>query len=188
MKYQKTIQLKDGRCCCLRNASAADASAVLANFILTHGQTDFLTTYPEECTRTGEEESRILQAKAESEREIEIMAEVDGVIAGTAGIDALGRREKLLHRANFGISIDRCFWGLGIGRALLEACIECARKAGYEQLELEVVTENERAVELYKRAGFTEYGRNPKGFRSRSSGYQELVYMRLELQAEGGTG
>lgn len=32
-----------------------------------------------------------------------------------------------------------------------------------------------------EKAGFTEFGRNPRGFRSRLSGYQELVYMRLEL-------
>ena len=36
-------------------------------------------------------------------------------------------------------------------------------------------------VELAKKAGFTEYGRNPRGFRSRTAGYQELVYMRLEM-------
>ena len=29
--------------------------------------------------------------------------------------------------------------------------------------------------------GFVQYGRNPKGFRSRYSGWQELVLMRLEL-------
>ena len=34
-----------------------------------------------------------------------------------------------------GISIDRAYWGLGIGRALVEASVECARRAGYAQLE-----------------------------------------------------
>ena len=29
--------------------------------------------------------------------------------------------------------------------------------------------------------GFVEYGRNPKGFRSRLTGWQEVVLMRLEL-------
>ena len=78
--------------------------------------------------------------------------------------------------------MDKAHWGLGIGRALTEACIECAKKAGYAQLELEVVAENKSALALYKSVGFVEYGRNPKGFRSRLTGWQELVLMRLELE------
>jgi L-amino acid N-acyltransferase YncA len=38
-----------------------------------------------------------------------------------------------------------------------------------------------KSVALYRSVGFEEYGRNPKGFRSRVSGWQELVLMRLEL-------
>ena len=34
---------------------------------------------------------------------------------------------------------------------------------------------------MYEKAGFEEYGRNPKGFNSRITGFQEIVYMRLEL-------
>ena len=49
------------------------------------------------------------------------------------------------------------------------------------QLELEVVRENSRAIALYQAVGFAEYGRNPRGFRSRSAGWQELVLMRKEL-------
>lgn len=55
------------------------------------------------------------------------------------------------------------------------------RQAGYLQLELEVVADNARAIALYKKLGFVEYGRNPRGFRKRNGDYQELVYMRVEL-------
>ena len=102
-------------------------------------------------------------------------------MAGTAGIDAIGAQYKVAHRAEFGIGILKEYWGLGIGRALMEACIQCARTAGYAQLELDVVAENTRAISMYQMAGFVEYGRNPKGFRSRNAGYQELIFMRLEL-------
>ena len=106
---------------------------------------------------------------------------VDGVVAGTAGIEAVGAKYKLKHRAELGIAILKEYWGLGLGKALMEACIECAKEAGYTQLELNAVAENERAVSLYKKMGFVEYGRNPRGFNSRVSGYQEVVYMLLEL-------
>ena len=35
-------------------------------------------------------------------------------------------------------------------------------------------------IALYESVGFVEYGRNPKGFRSRLTGWQEVVLMRLE--------
>ena len=64
---------------------------------------------------------------------------------------------------------------MGIGRVLMDASIDCARKAGFTQLELEVVADNERAVSLYRRAGFEEYGRNPRGYKSASAGFAPLL-------------
>ncbi len=181
MRYSKTVVLKDGRTCIVRNGTVQDAQGVWDNFVLTHGETEFLTTYPEEVHFTLEQEEAYLRQKEESGRDAALVAEVDGKIAGTAGINGIGAAEKTRHRASFGISIARAWWGLGIGRALTEACIECAGSAGYLQLELEVVSDNNRAMELYKSAGFVEYGRNPKGFLSRHSGWQENVLMRLKL-------
>ena len=181
MKYRHTVSLKDGRSCVLRNATESDGKAVLDNFILTHEQTDNLLSYPDESNITAEEEAQFLKSKTVNDREIEILAEVEGSVVGLAGIDSMGDKYKVRHRADFGISIDKAYWGLGIGRALLTACIDCARRAGYEQLELNVVAENSRAIAMYEAAGFVEFGRNPRGFKSRLSGYQELVYMRLDL-------
>lgn len=104
------------------------------------------------------------------------------MIVGLAGVGPIGAREKIRHRAELGISIEKDYWSLGIGSALTAACIECATKAGYRQLELEVVADNRIAIALYKKMGFVEYGRNPRGFVLRSSGYQELILMRLELR------
>ena len=181
MKYSKTITLKDGRTCIIRNGTERDAEGALANFILTHGQTDFLTTYPDEITFTLDQERAYLKGREESEQEVELIAEVDGRIVGMAGVSRHGTAEKVRHRASFGISIGMDYWGLGIGRALTAACIECAETAGYAQLERDVTAENERAIALYMSEGFVEFGRNPKGFRSRESGWQELVLMRREL-------
>ena len=183
MEYQSTVRLRDGRTCILRNGTAADAKQVLDIFLLTHEQTDFLASYPDESKHTVEGEAKFLQGQTENERAIEIVAEVDGTIIGLAGFSCVRDGEKTRHRAEFGISIDRAYWGLGLGRALTEACIACAKRAEYAQLELSVVADNAHAIGLYKSVGFTEFGRNPKGFRSRLTGWQELVEMRLELDA-----
>lgn len=181
MEYHDTIVLRDGRRCVLRNGTAEDARAALDCFNLTHGETDYLIAYPSEVDLTVEWEGQYLQERMESDDEVRILADVDGRVVGAAGVGRVGSQEKLRHRAEFVISVERAYWGLGIGRALTEACVECARAAEYSQLELEVVTDNERALALYQSIGFVEYGRNPRGSCSRHSGYQELVLMRLEL-------
>lgn len=181
MKYNQIMVLKNGMECILRNGEESDSKSVIDNFRLTHGETDYLLSYPEESTFDEEQEGKFLKEKSESENEVEIVAFVNDEVAGTAGIESLGSKYKIRHRADFGISVAKKYWGLGIGKALMEACIECARKAGYLQLELTVVAENIRAVAMYEKAGFVEYGRNPKGFCSKATGFQELIYMRKEL-------
>lgn len=182
MKYAKTITLKDGRTCIIRNAEQKDAEKCLENFLMTHGQTDYLLTYPDESVHNVLAEEKYLVEKEISTAEVELCAVIDDQIIGTAGIEAVGHKDKVKHRADLGISIDENNWGIGIGRALLNACIACAKEAGYTQIELQAVAENERAVNLYKNAGFIEYGRNPKGFCTRQGRYQELILMRMDLQ------
>ncbi len=181
MRYAETVVLKDGVELLVRNAVASDARALRDIMKRTHAETDYLLSYPDEQSADDEQEARSLVETERSDNEVELVAVVDGRIVGSAGVTAAGSRRKVAHRARFGISILKEYWGMGIGRMLMESCIDCARRAGYTQLELEVVADNERAVSLYRRSGFEEYGRNPRGYRSASSGYQELVHMRLEL-------
>lgn len=185
MIFEQEIQLKDGRPCLLHNAGAADAEALLEVYCRSHEETDYLLTYPEENTHTVEQEQEHLEKMESSPNEIEIMAFVGGQAVGAAGIQCVADKEKVRHRAEFGVSVLKDFWGLGIGRALTESCIACAKEAGYAQLELGVVADNQAALALYESLGFTEYGRNPRGFRSRFTGWQELVLMRLELPSDG---
>ena len=181
MKFYREITLKDGRKCILRSAENYDAEAFLDYFEKAHGETEFLLTYPDETARDVKKEEKILEETLEDNGSAEICALIDGKIVGSAGIDAVLKYEKTGHRAEYGVSIIKEFWGLGIGSELTKACIECAEKAGYRQLELDVVSENERAIALYRKFGFVEYGRNPRAFRTRDGRWQELVLMRLEI-------
>ncbi len=181
MKYEQTITLRNGKEALIRNGERPDGEAVYEVFNRTHEETDYLLTYSDENSFDPDKEAEFLEEKTNSSNEIELLAIVDGKLAGTAGIEAIGTKYKVKHRAEFGISVLKEYWGLGLGRALAEACIKCARDAGYIQMELNVVADNDRALSLYKSLGFVEFGRNPRGFNSRTSGYQEVVYMLLEL-------
>ena len=135
MKYDQKIILKNGDEAWLRNGDASDGDAVYGIFNLTHAETDYLLSYPDENSFDPEQEAQFLEEKTNSPNGIEIVAIVDGKVVGTAGIEAVGTKHKVRHRAEFGISVLKEYWGLGLGKALTRACIECAREAGYVQLE-----------------------------------------------------
>lgn len=181
MIYYKEQRLNNGRLVVLRNGERKDGEAVLDNFIATHAESDYLLTYPEECSFTVEMESNYLEKKKNDEREVEILATLDDKVVGTAGIDSVGRGIKVAHRCTFGVSILKEYWGMGIGRKLTMAAIEAAKSAGYTQIELDVVKENERAINLYKSLGFVEYGENERGFKNKEGEYQSLILMKLVL-------
>ena len=90
MQYDQTIITPKGLAVHIRNGAASDGSTVLENFNLTHAENDYLRTYPDENHVDSEQESRYLERKAASPNEIELIAFVDGKVAGTAGIDAIG--------------------------------------------------------------------------------------------------
>nr|WP_314610847.1 GNAT family N-acetyltransferase [uncultured Lachnoanaerobaculum sp.] len=181
MRYYENIKLKNNMACIIRNATITDAKGVLENTKIIREETDFLLSYPDEINFSVEEKEKFLEDKENSPCEIQICALVDDRIVGLAGISAVGLKEKVKHRAEFGISIEKAYYGKGIGTALTKACIDCAKTAGYRQLELEVVAENKNAIALYKKFGFKESGSNPRGFYSRYTGWQELISMLLEL-------
>ena len=165
--------MKNGQAAILRSGVASDGQAALEVFNLTHEETDFLLSYPDESSMDAEQESEFLERKTASANEVEILALVGNQVVGMAGIDAVGACHKVSHRAEFGICLVKEYWGLGLGTALTKACVQCAK---------DVVADNVSAIHLYQKLGFVEYGRNPKGFCSRMSGYQELIYMRLDLE------
>lgn len=181
MTFEKIVTLKDGRECYLRNEKPEDADAFFKYFKQAHGETDFLTTYPDEVKEDFEKFGKNAVEVINSKTDIEICAFVNGVLVGSAGNALIGNRDKTKHRSEFGISVIKEYWGLGIGDILTRECIECAKKAGLLQIELDVVADNVNAIKLYEKYGFVEYGRNPRGFKNREGKYQELVLMRLEL-------
>lgn len=181
MIFNTTVTLKNGKVCILRSAEAADAAAFVRYSLRVRTETDYLLAGADEAEHDPLRVAQRLDAVKSSPTDIQFCAFVDGALVGSASVTRIRNRRKMLHRAEFGISILQAYNGLGIGNALTEQCILCAKQAGFLQLELEVVAENERAIHLYQKHGFVEYGRNPLGFRCRDGHWQELVLMRLEL-------
>ena len=54
----------------------------------------------------------------------------------------------------------------GVGSRLLDAVEDAARARGADRMLLEVASDNEPALALYRRAGYRETGRRPRYYRS----------------------
>ena len=177
MTFYKETVLRNGVTITIRNGEKEDAEEVLQSFIEARKETEYLAQYPEECCFTPEGEGNFLSSMKKDERSVELLAVLDGRVVGTAGLSPVGNGIKVRHRSEFGVSILKSHWGMGIGKALTLSAEECARKAGYSQIELQVVEENKRAVSLYSALGFRKYGMIPRGLITKDGKDHNLVIM-----------
>ena len=64
------------------------------------------------------------------------------------------------HAGEFGLSVAKAYWGLGIASALIDALLDWAREgARILKIDLRVRADNTRAIALYRRKGFAVEGR-----------------------------
>lgn len=173
----KTITLKDGHTCTLRPAEAKDAQEMLDYLRTSAGETPFLLRNPDEVTFTVESEESFLENKKNTPRELMMVAEVDGVLAGNCGIVTNGELRRVYHRGGFAIALLKEYWHLGIASAMMTYAFELAKEMGYEQMELEVVDGNERAKALYEHLGFQETGKHLHALKYDDGNYQDEYTM-----------
>jgi putative acetyltransferase len=88
-----------------------------------------------------------------------LVAVVDGEMAGQLDIFTYPNHPRRRHVAEIGMSVRDDFQGQGVGTALLKAATDMTDNwLNILRLELEVYTDNEPAVRLYKKCGFVIEG------------------------------
>lgn len=170
----KEVTLKDGRKCIIRNATGADAKDMLNYLRTSGGETEFILRYPDEVDRdyTVENEAELLEGNLNNPECFMLVAEVDGKIAGNCAISGSKRKRKTSHRAGFAIALTKEFWSNGIGTALATYALDIAEnQLGYTVIDLEVVSENKRAIGLYTKMGFKKIGERPMALKLDSGKY-----------------
>ena len=166
---EKTVLLKNGKPCLLRQAEESDAEMLVEYLKTTSGETPYMLREPEEVRISVEEE-------VDFPRALHLLAFVDGVFAGSCSFNG-AERNRTRHRCTVGISLYRAFWGLGVGTALLEDILNTAGTVGYEQAELDVVSTNAPAVALYQKLGFETTGTIPRAFKYTDGTYADFLFM-----------
>lgn len=182
MKFEeKEFTLKDGRKCVLKPTSPEYAAEMIEYMKKTPEETPYLLRYPDEVNFTLESEQEILGRLYEDPYSIMMVPIVDGKVAGNGSINGIGTKRKIVHRCSLAIALYKEYWGLGIGKAMIDYMAELAAKIGWKQVDLEVVAENERAQALYKKCGFVETGRRHNALRFDDGTCHDEILMYKEL-------
>lgn len=184
MKYEaKEFELKEDLIIVLRAPGRNDAHELNSFYYDICGESEYLARYQEECTFNDANEIKRIANSIDSPNDMMIICMANGRIAGTCefvGYDKL----KCKHRAQIMMALSQEYWGKGIGSAMLNELIEIAKAQGIEQLELEMIEGNERALSLYKKFGFETVAEIPDAYRLKDGSSRKAVYMRKLLSRE----
>ncbi len=173
----EAMTLRDGRCCTIRSVEPEDSLSMLQYMKIMLGETPFLLRTPEKFDYSPEEEARILDERKNDPRSLMLVAEMDGQIIASADVCSHGRKSRVQHRAELGISVRKDYWRQGIGSELMQRLITFAVQCGYEQIELTVESKNHRALRLYMKYGFMVYGTRPCGMKYPDGSYDNDYLM-----------
>ena len=150
----RTHHLKNGLVLEIREAMPEDARALLEYVEAISGESDFLSFGPGEFELTEAEEAEFLRRYRVADTQLYLVGLIDDKLVSALTFSG-GRRPRLRHSGEFGMSVRKKVWGLGIGSLMLDALIAWARETQIvKKINLRVRTDNQRAIFLYQGKGF----------------------------------
>lgn len=112
-----------------------------------------------------------------------LVACIDNEVVGQLGLHTFPTHLRRRHVGQIGMAVRDDWQGKGVGTALMQAAVDFADKwLDLRRLELEVYTDNEPAIRLYKKFGFGVEGTLAQ-FAYRDGGYVD-VYAMARLKPE----
>ena len=163
-----------------REAEPSDAGKFLEYSKIVGSETDNLTFGAEGLSLSISQEADFIRKFAGNPGSIMIVAFDEGELIGTGAVSVVSGKPRFAHRREIAISVRKDYWGKGIGTGIMKVLMDFARKSGAEVLELEVRSDNEAAISLYKKFGFEKIGTNEKFFKINGE-FFAADYMNLYL-------
>ena len=182
MQESQVVSLRGGHHAVIAPATEHDAAAVLQHLDLVAGETDFLSFGRGEVGLSLEQETAFLRRLQAEDGGLMLKASIDGELAAVASLLRFSR-SRVRHGATLGLSIQKRYWAMGLGRAISETILVAARHLGLTRVELRVRHDNARAISLYETLGFQVEGRLRGAFVVDGVEYDDLM-MGLLLRHE----
>ena len=162
----------------IEKATAADADAILEYLRQIGGETDNLSFGAEGLPFSVEDEEKYISGLENSADGILLLAKADGRIVGDANLNRYPRR--MSHRGELGVSVIKEYWNRGVGSNLIKEILAFARENSFEVIDLEVRSDNPRAIHLYEKFGFQKIGSH-SAYMKINGEYISADYMCLKL-------
>ncbi len=172
---------KQGRRVILRSACEDDAKDLIKYLKKTAKETPYLLREEDEINLTVEDEKGLIKMFLELDNALMLLAYVDGKHVGNCSFSPVGPFKRIAHRCDMAIALYQEYWGCGIGGIMLETALRYAKEVGYEQVELEVVSSNTKAIKLYEKYGFKKYGTKPDNMKYSDGSYASTDWMMVKL-------
>ncbi len=174
---ETTVQVKDGRTITIRTAQPEDARRILDHARAVMAESVFVLSTPEDFRMTEEQEIAWIQMNRDDPGKLVIVAEGEGQIIGMLNVHS-GKRKRIVHVGELGISVNKAWRDQGVGRALVQALIAWAEQHPVlEKLCLQVFATNSRAIALYTSLGFIEEGRQVRQIKMGPGTYMDVILM-----------
>lgn len=168
-------RLKNQKTVLIRHAAAADAEKLLECIKIYIPQSDYIPKLEQEITLTVEQEREWINSFLSHDQSLLLVAEHEGQIIGNIDLTA-SRRKMMEHTAVIGMGMQKEWRNSGLGTALLSTAINWARQNPIlELLWLQVYTENEAGLNLYRKMGFEDSGIIPNFFKRENTYYDNLT-------------
>jgi RimJ/RimL family protein N-acetyltransferase len=163
----------------IREAVPDDAEKMIVYLNQVGGESDNLLHGENEFTVPVESVKRKLAMSKDSENSIVLIALDNEQIIARAELDGY-YPARIRHRAVLSISVRKDYWNQGIGTEMMKRIVEQAKKMKIGVIELEVISDNARGINLYHKMGFVDIGIYKKYFYLNGM-YKDAVVMQKVL-------
>lgn len=172
---------KEGKPYVIRHLEAGDTEAMMRYINKLSLEQTYILRQGEQCTF--EEEKKYVDSQLaliRDQKALYLVIESEGKIVGSLNVnlkEKVNNHVGLLH-----ISIASEYRGQGVGAKFIGAAIMQSKHElpSMRVIELSTFAINDRAQHLYKKFGFKEFGRLPKGIHYKGE-YVDEVYMYREV-------
>lgn len=175
--------LKNGNDFQVRKAVPQDAEEIICYLNQVGGESDNLLFGKNGFHMSVEEEKEYIEGVNNSDTSCLLVGILENKIVSLVSITG-SSRSRINHHGEIAVSVLKKYWGQGIAGEMIKQIISFAKNtAVIKVVQLEVRSDNQKAIHLYEKLGFKKWGTYEKFFKIEEQ-YYDADYMNLYLDSE----